>query len=146
MIYGLIGEKLGHSFSKEIHESYNEYKYDLIEISKENLDSFLTKREFAAINVTLPYKQQVIPYLYFIDEKAKRIGAVNVIVNKNNNLYGYNTDYYGLKSLILKNNIDVKNKKVLILGTGATSKTAFEVLTPSATEPSSARISSIFLP
>lgn len=128
MKYGLIGEKLGHSFSKEIHELIGNYEYELKEISKDDIDVFLKEKDFIAINVTIPYKQTVIPYLDFIDDKAKRINAVNTIVNKNGKLYGYNTDYLGLKSNIINNNIDVKNKKVLVLGTGATSKTASEVL------------------
>lgn len=124
-MYGLLGEKLGHSFSKEIHESINDYIYKLIEVKKEDLDSFMTNKKFKAINVTIPYKEIVIPYLSYIDEKALSIGAVNTIVNKNNKLYGYNTDYLGLKKLITKNNIILENKKVLILGTGGTSKTAY---------------------
>lgn len=124
-MYGLLGEKLGHSFSKEIHESINDYIYKLIEVKKEDLDSFMTNKKFKAINVTIPYKEMVIPYLSYIDEKALSIGAVNTIVNKDNKLYGYNTDYLGLKKLITKNNIKIKNKKVLILGTGGTSKTAY---------------------
>lgn len=128
MKYGLIGEHLGHSFSKEIHEMLGKYKYEICEIAKENLDSFMKEKTFNAINVTIPYKQQVIPYLDYIDDKALSIGAVNTVVNKNNKLYGYNTDYYGLKSLIETNNIDVKNKKVLLLGNGGTSKTARTVL------------------
>lgn len=128
MKYGLIGEHLGHSFSKEIHEMLGKYTYEICEIAKDNLDSFMKEKTFIAINVTIPYKQQVIPYLDFIDDKAQSIGAVNTIVNKNNKLYGYNTDYYGLKSLIQTNDIDVKNKKVLLLGNGGTSKTARTVL------------------
>lgn len=128
MKYGLIGEHLGHSFSKEIHEMLDKYTYEICEIEKENLDSFMKEKAFKAINVTIPYKQQVIPYLDHIDEKALSIGAVNTVVNKNNKLYGYNTDYYGLKSLIEKNNINIKNKKVLLLGNGGTSKTARTVL------------------
>lgn len=124
-MYGLLGEKLGHSFSKEIHESINNYIYNLIEVKKEDLDSFMINKKFKAINVTIPYKEMVIPYLSYIDEKALSIGAVNTIVNKNNKLYGYNTDYLGLKKLITKNNIILENKKVLILGTGGTSKTAY---------------------
>lgn len=124
-MFGLLGEKLGHSFSKEIHESINDYTYNLIEVSKENFNSFMEQKNFKAINVTIPYKELVIPYLSYIDPKAKQIGAVNTIINVNNNLYGYNTDYLGLRQLIIKNNIDFKNKKVLILGTGGTSKTAF---------------------
>lgn len=127
MRYGLLGEKLGHSFSKEIHESINDYKYDLIEVEKESLDSFMKNRDFKAINVTIPYKEKVIHYLYYIDDVAKRIGAVNTIVNKNGKLYGYNTDYYGLKSLIESKNVNIKGFDILILGTGGTSKTATQV-------------------
>lgn len=124
-MYGLLGEKLGHSFSKEIHESINNYIYNLIEVSKDDFNSFMNNKNFKAINVTIPYKEMVIPYLSQIDPKAKEIGAVNTIVNIDNKLYGYNTDYLGLKKLIKKHNIDFKNKKVLILGTGGTSKTAY---------------------
>ena len=124
MRYGLLGEHLKHSFSKEIHEQINDYEYQLIEVAKNDLDEFMNKREFKAINVTIPYKEMVIPYLYYIDDNAKRIGAVNTIVNKDNKLYGYNTDYYGLRDLILKNEINVKDKKVLILGDGGASKCA----------------------
>ena len=124
-MFGLLGEILGHSFSKEIHESINDYTYNLIEVSKDNFNSFMETKNFKAINVTIPYKELVIPYLSYIDPKAKQIGAVNTIINDNNKLYGYNTDYLGLKQLIIKNKIDFKNKKVLILGTGGTSKTAF---------------------
>ncbi len=125
MIYGLIGEKLPHSFSKEIHESIADYEYNLIEIEKDKLDDFMKSRNFSAINVTIPYKQDVIPYLDYISPRAEKIGAVNTIVNKGGKLYGYNTDYYGLRSLIERNNADFKGKKVLILGTGGTSKTAY---------------------
>lgn len=124
-MYGLLGEKLGHSFSKEIHETINNYCYNLIEISKDKIDCFLTERKFKAINVTIPYKETVIPYLHYIDKKAEEIGAVNTVVNVDGKLYGYNTDYLGLKKLVLKNEINFKNKKVLILGTGGTSKTAY---------------------
>ena len=82
MKYGLIGEKLGHSFSKEIHEQIENYTYTLCELSPDELDSFMKKRDFAAINVTIPYKEKVIPYLDHISERAKSIGAVNTIVNK----------------------------------------------------------------
>ena len=128
MKYGLIGEKLGHSFSKEIHEKIADYTYELKEIKKEDLESFVLSKEFNALNVTIPYKEMVIPYMDFIDEKALEIKAVNTVVNKCGKLYAYNTDYYGLKSLILNNNIDCNNKTVLILGTGGTSKTASVVL------------------
>ena len=128
MKYGLLGQKLGHSFSKEIHESFGYYTYDLIEVSKNELDSFMIKREFNAINVTIPYKEKVIPYLYSIDPVAQKIGAVNTIVNKEGKLYGYNTDYLGLKSLIQTKKNDISGYNALILGTGGTSKTAYQVL------------------
>ena len=127
MEYGLIGEKLGHSFSKIIHTELAGYDYSLCEIPKGELDSFMQKADFKAINVTIPYKQDVIPYLYEIDDTAKEIGAVNTVVNKNGKLYGYNTDFYGLSALIKKAEIVIENKKVLILGSGGTSKTAFAV-------------------
>lgn len=127
MEYGLIGEKLGHSFSKDIHNLIGNYDYILKEIPKEELTAFMTKKDFKGINVTIPYKQDVIPFLDYIDPKAEEIGAVNTIVNKNGKLYGYNTDFFGLKNLILANNIELNEKKVLILGTGGTSKTALAV-------------------
>ena len=129
MKYGLLGERLGHSFSKEIHEQINDYQYEITEVPFDKFDEFMTKHDFIAINVTIPYKEKVIPYLDYIDDAAKKIGAVNTIVNKNGKLYGYNTDYLGLRDLVLTNNIEVKNKKVLILGTGGTSKTSKAVFT-----------------
>ena len=129
MKYGLLGERLGHSFSKEIHEQISNYQYEITEVPFDKFDEFMTKHDFIAINVTIPYKEKVIPYLDYIDDAAKKIGAVNTIVNKNGKLYGYNTDYLGLRDLVLTNNIEVKNKKVLVLGTGGTSKTSKAVFT-----------------
>ncbi|MBR4836668.1 MAG: shikimate dehydrogenase, partial [Clostridia bacterium] len=98
MKYGLIGEKLGHSFSKEIHERLG-YDYELCEVAPEALDGFMKAKNFEGINVTIPYKQAVIPYLDEIDEVASEIGAVNTIVNRDGKLYGYNTDFYGMERL-----------------------------------------------
>jgi len=128
MQYGLIGEKLGHSFSKIIHEKLADYTYDLYPLPKQELASFLEKKEFRAINVTIPYKIAVMPYLYEIDQKAQAVGSVNTIVNRNGNLYGYNTDFGGFLYLLKHNNIDVKNKKVLVLGKGGASKAIIAVL------------------
>lgn len=122
--YGCIGKKLTHSFSKEIHARLADYEYKLIELSEEEIKPFFEQKDFAAINVTIPYKQTVIPYLDRVSDIAKRIGAVNTIVNKGGELYGYNTDYYGMKALIGRAGLTLKEKKVLILGTGGTSKTA----------------------
>ena len=122
--YGCIGKKLAHSFSKEIHGKLADYNYELIELTEDEITPFFEKKEFAAINVTIPYKQTVIPFLDCISDIASKIGAVNTIVNKDGKLYGYNTDYYGMKALIEKIGVSLSGKKVLILGTGGTSKTA----------------------
>lgn len=128
MNYGLIGEHLGHSYSKEIHEMFGKYKYELKEIAPENVERFLLAREFKGINVTIPYKQTVIPYLDEIAAAAEQIGAVNTIVNRNGRLIGYNTDFYGMRSLLQSNGFQIAGSKALILGNGGTSKTALAVL------------------
>ena len=127
MEYGCIGEKLTHSFSKEIHNSFAEYEYELCEIPRGELDRFAKNADFKAINVTIPYKELIMPYLDEIDSAAKSTGAVNTVVNRDGALCGYNTDFYGMKSLISREGIDVSGKKVAILGTGGTSKTALAV-------------------
>lgn len=124
MEYGLIGEHLPHSFSKEIHEQLASYTYELHELEKDELDSFMTAKDFKAINVTIPYKQDVIPYLDEISESAKAIGAVNTIVNRDGRLYGDNTDQMGMTALIRWLGLELSGKTVLILGTGGTSHTA----------------------
>ena len=123
MKYGLIGEHLKHSYSCEIHAQIADYEYELHEIPPSELGGFLKKREFNAINVTIPYKQDVIPYLDEISDTAKRIGAVNTIVNRNGRLYGDNTDFAGMLALAKHIGVDMKGRKVLILGTGGASKT-----------------------
>lgn len=127
MKYGLLGEKLGHSFSKEIHARLADYEYELRELNAEELDALFRKKDFEAVNVTIPYKQTVIPYLDEISERAKTIGAVNAVVNRNGKLFGDNTDFAGMRALVLHAGADMKNKKVLVLGTGGTSKTACAV-------------------
>lgn len=124
MKYGLIGGKLGHSFSKIIHEKIRDIEYELKELSEQELEAFMKEKAFMGINVTIPYKTKVIPYLDYIDEAAEKIGAVNTIVNRDGKLYGYNTDFDGMKMLIEKSGFVYKNKKVLILGTGGTARTA----------------------
>lgn len=120
--YGLIGEKLGHSYSKIIHEHLADYTYDLIPLSKEEFVPFMENHDFTAINVTIPYKQAVIPYLDEISEVAKTIGAVNCIVNKGGKLFGHNTDYAGFLYTLKHNNIKVTGEKVLVLGNGGAAK------------------------
>jgi len=128
MRYGLIGEKLGHSFSKIIHEQLADYTYDLIPLTREELDVFLREKQFSALNVTIPYKETVIPYLDEVDAHAQKIGAVNTVVNRNGRLKGYNTDFYGFRYMLQNNGIDVKNKKALVLGKGGASKAVIAVL------------------
>ena len=124
MQYGLIGEHLTHSYSCEIHGKIADYQYELCELRPDELDAFLREPEFKAINVTIPYKQSVIPYLYYSPDKAKSIGAVNTIVNRDGKLYGYNTDFMGMEALFVHMGVSLTDKKVLILGTGGTSRTA----------------------
>lgn len=129
--YGLIGEKLSHSFSKPIHEKITSdvdgYKYDLIEIKPENLKEFFIKKEFSGVNVTIPYKEDVFEFLDVVDQKALDIGACNTILNKDGKLYGYNTDFDGFLYLLKRCNQSLENKNVLILGTGGTCKTVLAV-------------------
>lgn len=127
MEYGLIGEKLGHSFSREIHNLLASYTYDLKELPKNELDTFMKSRNFKGVNVTIPYKESVIPYLDEIDEAVKAIGAVNTIVNREGRLIGYNTDFYGMRELLLSRSIRIEKRFVAVLGTGGTSKTACAV-------------------
>ena len=127
MKYGCIGEHLGHSFSREIHGRLAEYEYELCEIAPEALDDFARARKFKAINVTIPYKEKIMPHLYKIDEGARLIGAVNTVVNRGGELYGYNTDFYGMIYMLNSAGIVLKDKTVMILGTGGTGRTAVAV-------------------
>ncbi|MBE7038680.1 MAG: shikimate dehydrogenase [Ruminococcaceae bacterium] len=134
--YALIGEKLTHSMSKVIHTKYFDIKnmdatYDLIEISKDNFDKEfknLLSRDYVGINVTIPYKTDVIPYLDKISPEAEKIGAINTIKLENGHLTGYNTDFFGLIQTYERYNIEIKDKKVAILGTGGASKAVYATL------------------
>ena len=128
MEYGLIGAKLGHSYSKIIHEMLCGYRYDLCPLpTEEEVRAFLTRRQFRAINVTIPYKLVVMEYCSYIDPHAKAINAVNTIVNRNGLLYGYNTDYPGFSYLCDAHGVEFKDRTVLILGTGGTHNTTWAV-------------------
>lgn len=117
--YGLLGRKLGHSFSPYLHRKFGGYEYALFEREPEQLEDFLKNGGFTAINVTIPYKKAVLPYLDEVSETAKRIGSVNCVVRRaDGTLYGDNSDYFGLKYSIEKHNIDLQGKKVIILGDG----------------------------
>ena len=127
MKYGLIGEKLSHSFSKEIHEALADYTYEIRELTPDEVAPFLATREFEGINVTIPYKEKVIPHLDEISDAAKRMGAVNTVRKVDGRLIGDNTDFYGMSEMIKRAGISLSGKKVLILGTGGTSKTSHAV-------------------
>lgn len=122
MVYGLLGRTLRHSYSPQIHALLGDYEYRLFEVEPQDLEAFLKKREFGGINVTIPYKKDVLPYLSGISDNAKRIGAVNtIIVEEDGGLYGDNTDYDGFLCLVQKSGFQVKGKKALVLGTGGAS-------------------------
>ena len=113
MKYGLIGEKLKHSFSREIHERIGNYSYELREINKEDLPLFLKNRNFEGINVTIPYKKEVIKYLDSASDAVYEIGACNGIVNNKNELYGFNSDFIGIIYMLNHFEIDIRDKKTL---------------------------------
>ncbi len=128
MKLGLIGERLPHSYSKEIFEEILGYpRYDLIELCPEDVGDFVRKTDLDGFNVTVPYKTAVIPFLDGISDLAKRIGAVNTVRREGSRLWGTNTDYNGLRLLLCKGGMELAGKTVLVLGTGGTSKTAVAV-------------------
>ncbi|MBR2460305.1 MAG: shikimate kinase [Clostridia bacterium] len=127
--YGLIGNPLDHSFSPQIHALLGDYEYKLYPMPEENVIPFLQSGLLHALNVTIPYKETVIPALSYISDEARRIGSVNTIVRKSNNaLYGYNTDYYGFTAMLNYYGLEPKGKKALVLGSGGASKTVRTVL------------------
>lgn len=125
---GLLGHKLGHSYSPQIHSLLGSYDYFLFEKEPEELADFLKNGDFSGLNVTIPYKKAVIPYLSELSHVAKRLGAVNTIVRREGRLIGHNTDYFGFHSMLAQSGLDVQNQKVLVLGSGGASNTAVAVL------------------
>ena len=126
---GLLGRKLSHSYSPQIHRMLGDYAYSLFEQEPENLEQFLKESEFSGINVTIPYKKAVIPYLDEISPIAEKLGAVNTIIRRSNgSLYGHNTDYFGFSTMLQQSGLSVSGKKVLVLGSGGASNTVCAVL------------------
>ena len=125
---GLLGRKLGHSYSPQIHAQLADYSYELFEKEPEELENFLEKGDFTGINVTVPYKKDVIPFLDELTPRAKKLGAVNTIVRKDGKLIGHNTDYFGFLTMVRTSGLNVADKKVLVLGSGGASNTAVAVL------------------
>ena len=125
----LLGEHLGHSFSPRIHSLLADYSYGLMEISQEDLREFMASGKFDFLNVTIPYKKEVIPYLSYLSEEAEKIGAVNTVKRTSEgHLIGYNTDYYGFDYTLKKSGISVDGAKVLVLGSGGASMPVKAVL------------------
>ncbi len=128
MRYGLIGDPIAHSWSPLIHSLLAGIEYEKVQVQEADLKQFLEDRDFVGINVTIPHKQAVIPYLDELDPAAEKIGAVNCIINQNGKLIGYNTDYIGFRTMLEHNGIHVKNKKAAVLGSGGVSKAAVQAL------------------
>ena len=129
MLCGLLGKTLSHSYSPQIHKHLGEYSYQLFEKQPEELADFLHNCAFSGINVTMPYKKDVIPYCDELTECAKSLGAVNTIVRRRDGtLIGHNTDYFGFQYMVEKAGLNVAGKKVLVLGSGGASVTAVAVL------------------
>ena len=126
---GLLGQKLGHSYSPQIHGKLADYEYSLYEKQPGELENFLKDGGFTGLNVTIPYKKSVIPYLDELSPTAARLGAVNTIVRKaDGSLIGHNTDFFGFKSMVERSGLSPSGKKALVLGSGGASNTAVAVL------------------
>ena len=125
---GLLGRKLGHSYSPQIHSHLSDYNYTLFEKEPEELETFLRDGDFVGLNVTLPYKKDVIPFLDELSPVAQKLGAVNTIVRRDGKLIGHNTDYFGFRSLVEKSGLSPSEKKCLVLGSGGASNTVVAVL------------------
>lgn len=126
---GLLGRKLGHSYSPQIHSYLGEYSYELFEKEPEEVGDFVLHGDYQCMNVTIPYKKDVIPYLDELSPAAVKMGSVNTVIRrKDGSLFGHNTDYFGFTSMVLRSGISVKGKKVLVLGSGGTSNTAVKAL------------------
>ena len=126
---GLLGKTLGHSYSAQIHSYLGDYSYKLFEKQPEELESFIRTGDFTGLNVTIPYKKDVIPFCDILTDCAKKLGAVNTIIRrKDGTLIGHNTDYFGFRSMVDHSGIDVCGRKTLVLGSGGASVTAVAVL------------------
>ena len=125
---GLLGRKLGHSYSPQIHAKLGTYSYSLFEKEPEELEDFLKSGDFSGLNVTIPYKKEVIPYLDELSPRARMLGAVNTIVRRDGRLIGHNTDYFGFETMLSDSGISIAGKKALVCGSGGASNTAVAVL------------------
>ena len=125
---GVLGRKLGHSYSPQIHKHLGDYEFHIFEKEPEELVDFLQNEDFSGTNVTIPYKKDVIPYLDEISPIAQKLGAVNIIVRRNGKLIGHNSDHFGFQSMVEKSGLSPAGKKCLVLGSGGASATVQAVL------------------
>lgn len=126
-MYRLLGKNVSHSYSQDVYKHLG-HDYKIMDLKEEKFDKFIQEKNFKGLNITMPYKKRVIKFLDNIDEIAQKLGVINTVINKDGRLFGFNNDYYGLKYLINKNQIQVSGKKILVLGSGATADTAEAVL------------------
>ena len=134
--FGLLGKKLSHSLSPLLHNTFFEDlglkdEYKLYEVDEAEIDSFknyMLENSIEGVNITVPYKKRFLDKLDYISDEAKEIGAINLLYIKDNKFYGDNTDYYGFKYTLTKNDIDVKDKKIAIIGKGGASTSVYKVL------------------
>ena len=134
--FGLLGKKLSHSLSPLLHNTFfedlglkDEYKlYEVDEAEIDNFKNYMLENSIEGVNITVPYKKRFLDKLDYISDEAKEIGAINLLYIKDNKFYGDNTDYYGFKYTLTKNDIDVKDKKIAIIGKGGASASVYKVL------------------
>lgn len=133
---GLLGRKLSHSYSPQIHNQLADYPYSLYEVEPEDLEAFLHSGQFTGLNVTIPYKKSVIPYCHSLSPQAQKLSSVNTIVKQaDGSLIGHNTDYFGFRSMVDRTGLQLHGKKALILGSGGASTTAVAVMKELGAEP-----------
>ena len=126
--YGLLGRKLGHSYSPILHKYFADYEYLLYEREPEDLDEFMRGNDLDGFNVTIPYKKDVLPYMAELSEAAAKLGSVNTVKRTDKGWYGDNTDYYGFTYMLRKSGYDPRGKKTLVLGNGGVTPTVCAVL------------------
>ena len=134
--FGLLGKKLSHSLSPLLHNTFfedmglkDEYKlYEVDETEIDNFKNYMLENSIEGVNITVPYKKTFLDKLDYISDEAKGIGAINLLYIKDNKFYGDNTDYYGFKYTLEKNQVDVKNKRIIIIGKGGASASVYKVL------------------
>lgn len=126
--FGLLGEKLGHSYSPRIHSELAGYEYRLYEVERDKVAAFLETTELSGMNVTIPYKKTVMEACVFLSDTARKMGCVNTLVKRADGWHGYNTDYFGFCSLVSVSGIEPRGKKVLVLGSGGASNTVCRAL------------------